>query len=230
MRILLSFWFLSMMVSGSALTWAQDASDKAKLIIRFTDTKQNPLTGRMLVVTNMQSGKEYKGETNDKGKVVIRVPKGGKYQVVYKAVTGPVEYQAFKIPDRRGQLTFTFNPQFEKAEKRTYTLRDVYFNTDKATLRERSFGALNNLVEAMKTNPEMRVEIAGHTDDRASASYNKDLSQRRAESVKRYLVENGISEDRIRAKGYGESQPVASNETPAGRQKNRRVEVRILEQ
>lgn len=221
--------FTALMVSFSHAN-GQDESDKAKLIIEFTDTDQNPLKNRMMVVTNVKTGKEHKGKTDDQGQVVIRVPKGNKYQVVYKAVTGPVEYEPFKIPDKRGQLTFTFNPQFEKAEKRTYTLRDVYFNTDKATLREKSYDALDDLLAAMKSNPDMKVEIAGHTDDRASEEYNKDLSQRRAETVKQYLVENGIEPDRIKPKGYGESQPVASNDTEEGRQQNRRVEVKILEQ
>lgn len=221
--------FTALMVSFSHAN-GQDESDKAKLIIEFTDTDQNPLKNRMMVVTNVETGKEHKGKTDDQGQVVIRVPKGNKYQVVYKAVTGPVEYEPFKIPDKRGQLTFTFNPQFEKAEKRTYTLRDVYFNTDKATLREKSYDALDDLLAAMKSNPDMKVEIAGHTDDRASEEYNKDLSQRRAETVKQYLVENGIEPDRIKPKGYGESQPVASNDTEEGRQQNRRVEVKILEQ
>ncbi len=230
MRIILSLLLLSGTLLGFSYAKTQNDKDKAKLVIRFTDPDQNPLKNRMLVVTNMKSGEERKGKTNEKGKVVIKVPKGNKYQVVYKAVTGPVKYKPFKIPDRRGQLTFTFNPQFEKRKKRTYTLRDVYFNTDKATLRERSYDALDDLLAAMRTNPDMKVEIAGHTDDRASQSYNKDLSQRRAQAVRDYLLEKGIREKRVRAKGYGESQPVASNDTEQGRQKNRRVEVRILQQ
>lgn len=231
MRILLLLLAFNLLTAQPGNTQIANATDSAKLIIEFTDTEQNPLTDRMLVVTNQGSDdQEFKGKTDDNGKVVIRVPKGDQYQVVYRAVDGPVKYQAFKIPDKRGRLTFTFNPQYERVENRTYTLQDVYFNTDKATLRESSYKALNNLLAAMETNAAMRVEIAGHTDDRASAEYNKDLSQRRAESVKAYLVKQGIAKDRIRAKGYGETEPVASNETAEGRQKNRRVEVRILEQ
>jgi outer membrane protein OmpA-like peptidoglycan-associated protein len=230
MRILV-FLAISLFTAQLGYAQIQNGTDSAKLIIEFTDTEQNPLTNRMLVVTNQGSDdQEFKGKTDENGKVVIRVPKGNQYQVVYRAVDGPVEFQAFKIPDRRGRLTFTFNPQYERVKDRIYTLQDVYFNTDKATLRESSYDALNDLLSAMQTNKAMRVEIAGHTDDRASAEYNKDLSQRRAESVKAYLVENGIAKDRIRAKGYGESEPVASNETEEGRQKNRRVEVRVLKQ
>lgn len=230
MRILV-FLAISLFTAQLGYAQIQNDTDSAKLIIEFTDTEQNPLTNRMLVVTNQGSDdQEFKGKTDENGKVVIRVPKGNQYQVVYRAVDGPVEFQAFKIPDRRGRLTFTFNPQYERVKDRIYTLQDVYFNTDKATLRESSYDALNDLLSAMQTNKAMRVEIAGHTDNRASAEYNKDLSQRRAESVKAYLVENGIAKDRIRAKGYGESEPVASNETEEGRQKNRRVEVRVLKQ
>ena len=230
MRILV-FLAISLFTAQLGYAQIQNGTDSAKIIIEFTDTEQNPLTNRMLVVTNQGSDdQEFKGKTDENGKVVIRVPKGNQYQVVYRAVDGPVEFQDFKIPDRRGRLTFTFNPQYERVKDRIYTLQDVYFNTDKATLRESSYDALNDLLSAMQTNKAMRVEIAGHTDNRASAEYNKDLSQRRAESVKAYLVENGIAKDRIRAKGYGESEPVASNDTEEGRQKNRRVEVRVLKQ
>jgi outer membrane protein OmpA-like peptidoglycan-associated protein len=232
MRVFLLLLAFSLLMEQPSEAQIRNDTDSAKLIIEFTDPQQNPLSNRMLVVTNQGSDdQEFKGKTDENGKVVIRVPKGNQYQVVYRAVDGPVEFQAFEIPDKRGRLTFTFNPQYDRrVGDRTYTLRDVYFNTDKATLRESSYDALNDLVAAMRTNKAMQVEIAGHTDDRASAKYNRDLSQRRAESVKAYLVENGIAEGRIEAKGYGEAEPVASNETEEGRQKNRRVEVRILEQ
>jgi OOP family OmpA-OmpF porin len=229
MRITLSLLLLSGMLIGLPQALSQNDPSKAKLIINFTDPEKNPLKNRMLVVKNLESGKEYKGKTNAKGKLVIKVPSGNKYQVVYKSVKGPEKFSPIKIPDRNN-LTFTFNAQFEKRQNRTYTLRDVYFNTDKATLRERSYDALDDLLAAMRTNPDMKVEIAGHTDDRGSKSYNKDLSQRRAEAVKEYLLEKGIREKRVRAKGYGETKPVASNDTQQGRQKNRRVEVRILKQ
>jgi len=75
----------------------------------------------------------------------------------------------------------------------------------------------------------IRVEIAGHTDARGSDAYNSKLSNQRAQSVMNYLTERGIAADRMSAKGYGESEPVADNETDEGRELNRRVELKILE-
>jgi OOP family OmpA-OmpF porin len=80
----------------------------------------------------------------------------------------------------------------------------------------------------LKKHPQVRVEIGGHTDSIGSSSYNLELSALRAQSVKSYLIEHGISPDRLTTRGYGESMPIASNATPAGRALNRRIEFRIL--
>ncbi len=231
MRTLKMLTSLALSILISIACFGQnEISDPAKLIITLTDYEKAPLSDKTLVVVNNDSQKEYKSKTNEEGKVTIKVPKGNNYKVIYRAVNGPVEFKSFKIPDKEGSLTFQFTARYEEAENQVYTLENVYFDTDKATLRESSNDALQNLLNALKTNPDMEIEIAGHTDSKADAEYNKKLSQRRAESVKQYLVERGISEDRLKAKGYGESEPIATNKTEQGRQKNRRTEVRILKE
>ena len=80
----------------------------------------------------------------------------------------------------------------------------------------------------LRRYPQLRVEVAGHTDDRGSHAYNLDLSQRRAQAVLDYFVQMGIDAARLVPKGYGETAPVADNATEAGRAENRRVELRIL--
>ncbi len=109
------------------------------------------------------------------------------------------------------------------------TLGDVLFESGKAALLPGSKRAIDKLVEFLKDNPDRKVLVEGHTDDVGSATYNIDLSLRRAQSVKEALVEKGIDEDRITALGYGEIYPVVSNADAAGRQRNRRVEIVILE-
>lgn len=108
----------------------------------------------------------------------------------------------------------------------------VRFDVDRATIRPESNPILDELAKALQS-PELKgnkVVIAGHTDSTASAEYNMDLSRRRAAAVKRYLVEkHGIAPSLIRTEGYGEARPVATNDTPEGRQLNRRVEVRLDE-
>ena len=83
-------------------------------------------------------------------------------------------------------------------------------------------------MRSLKAYPEVRVEVAGYTDDVGKEDYNLGLSQRRADSVKQYLVNAGISTDRVLARGYGESNPVASNSTASGRAENRRIEFHRL--
>lgn len=107
------------------------------------------------------------------------------------------------------------------------TLGDVLFDTDAATLREGSANELSRLARFLNTYQDRKVQIEGHTDSVASETYNLDLSRRRAMAVRDYLVAQGISAARLEATGKGESSPVVSNETAAGRQQNRRVEVII---
>ena len=109
-------------------------------------------------------------------------------------------------------------------------LPDVTFATGKAELTENAKTVLNTVFEILQDNPGMRVEIRGYTDNTGNPAINLNLSQRRSETVKDYLVKKGIAFDRLRAIGYGEANPIASNETKEGREKNRRIEfVRIEE-
>lgn len=110
----------------------------------------------------------------------------------------------------------------------TIELKNVFFAFNKWDLLPESYPELNNVAEFLKENPSVEIELAGHTDDIGSDEYNLDLSDKRANSVKTYLTAQGISESRLRAKGYGETRPVAPNEYDWGREKNRRVEFTIL--
>jgi outer membrane protein OmpA-like peptidoglycan-associated protein len=105
------------------------------------------------------------------------------------------------------------------------TLSDVLFDTGAATLKPGADLALNRVAAFMTENDTTRVIIEGHTDSRGSDSYNEDLSQRRAQAVRDALATRGITADRVDAVGRGEAFPVASNETRAGQQQNRRVEI-----
>lgn len=111
----------------------------------------------------------------------------------------------------------------------TFEVENIYFETAKAKLKPESFEALDKLVDKMKDAGEITVEISGHTDWVGTKEYNYGLSERRAQSVVDYLVENGIDKDNLVAKGYGEDEPIATNETEEGRAKNRRVEFEILD-
>ena len=104
-------------------------------------------------------------------------------------------------------------------------LEGVNFDNDKATLRPESSAILDKAAAALKEWGDVKVEVAGYTDDRSSDEHNLKLSQHRAETVRSYLIGKGIEANRLIAKGYGESQPIADNNTDEGRFKNRRVEL-----
>jgi outer membrane protein OmpA-like peptidoglycan-associated protein len=108
-------------------------------------------------------------------------------------------------------------------------LRNIYFDFDKATFKDESYTELNRLETMLAQNPGIQVEISGHTDKVGSKAYNKDLSQRRANAVKNYLVNKGIDARRIVSAGYGEEKPLASNDDELeGRELNRRVEFVVI--
>ncbi len=109
------------------------------------------------------------------------------------------------------------------------TINNIFFDFDKATLRNESYPEMNRLLEFMNTYPNLRITIKGHTDSVGAEDYNQQLSRRRADAVARFLRVNGIDTSRLVVEGLGESEPVADNNTAEGRQQNRRVEFEITE-
>lgn len=107
-------------------------------------------------------------------------------------------------------------------------LNNIFFELDKYDLKSKSIPELQKIIRFMKENPQIRVEISGHTDNIGQASYNKQLSEKRALSVFHYLVEKGIEKNRLLPKGFGSDNPIATNDSEEGRQLNRRIEFRIV--
>jgi outer membrane protein OmpA-like peptidoglycan-associated protein len=116
-------------------------------------------------------------------------------------------------------------PEPAPALPQKLVLEGVNFDFDKATIRQEDLPNIDKDVATLEQWGKVNIEVAGHTDSRGSDAYNLDLSQRRAEAIRNYLISKGIAADRLSAKGYGESQPVADNATDEGRFKNRRVEL-----
>ncbi len=116
----------------------------------------------------------------------------------------------------------------EKGE--TVRLNNIFFETAKADLRPESFTELDRVVTMLKDNPNMEIMIEGHTDNVGTPAGNMQLSAARALAVQSYLISKGITNTRLRTKGFGESKPVAANDTEANRQQNRRVEFTIVKQ
>jgi outer membrane protein OmpA-like peptidoglycan-associated protein len=114
--------------------------------------------------------------------------------------------------------------------RKVVVLPGVHFDLDQATLKPEAQRVLRDeVVTLMKQESDLTVRVEGHTDSQGSETYNQGLSERRALSVKEFLVSSGIASSRIVADGYGETQPVASNDTAEGRARNRRVEIKVLQ-
>lgn len=174
--------------------------------------KFNPAKKKFRLV--VPGGKKYKFKISSPG-----FDNGIGY-VNYTSVTG---YKEIKFDMALKRKTVV-----EVAEEQeVITLDNVYFDFGKADVKTESFPELDKIVKLMFENPGIKIEIDAHTDNVGSDDYNLKLSQSRAESVMSYLISNGILLNRLTAKGFGSSKPVADNNTEQGRQKNRRVEFKI---
>jgi outer membrane protein OmpA-like peptidoglycan-associated protein len=116
----------------------------------------------------------------------------------------------------------------ETARGLVISLSGILFDTDKATLKPGAESNIARISRILQQYPQYRISVEGHTDSQGSDAYNLDLSNRRAAAVREALVAGGVPADRISSVGKGEAEPVATNDTPAGRQQNRRVEVIVL--
>ena len=108
-------------------------------------------------------------------------------------------------------------------------LKNIFFDSGKSDIKAESISELDRIYELLNRNPNLRVQINGHTDNVGEANYNKILSRKRAKSVERYLISYGIEPGRLSAKGFGEEKPLVSNDDEiGGREINRRTEIEII--
>lgn len=140
----------------------------------------------------------------------------------------PVDSDGDGVTDDKDQCPDT--PKGATVDSRgCWVLRDLRFDTNKADINADGARILDSVVTIMQANPTLRLEIQGHTDNKGSAAYNKTLSQKRANTVKDYIISKGIGKDRLSAVGYGLERPAASNDTEEGRAENRRVELNSIQ-
>ena len=225
--LILPILFFSISIFGQ--TPMKPTNTEALLTVFVTDMKENPREGERIIFVNSNTGKEYGGATKNDGKFLLLVPKGAKYKVKYKAFSEDFQYTEFEMPLAKDTL-LSFEFQLKYDLPKTFTLENVYFDTGKSTLRPESSKELDKLVDYMKMKKGLVIEIAGHTDNVGKVEANMLLSKDRANAVMNYLIKAGIESTRVSAKGYGDSSPVATNDTDAGKQKNRRTEVRVIKE
>lgn len=226
--ILISFLFIYLFSNGQV----QNATSKkdAPVDVTVKDFKNNPLRNEIVLFRGAKNEVEYQGLTNDEGKFSIRLPAGDKYEYFFLGFRDSISYNFLDIPLPEGNTSYKkpFKVDIQHQSPKTFVLEDCNFETGKAMLEPESYNVLDELVAYLIRKDDERIEIGGHTDNVGTAANNLKLSQERAEAVRAYLLSRGIAEDRVTAKGYGLTQPVADNKTEDGRAQNRRTEVKIL--
>ncbi|GAA4039530.1 OmpA family protein [Hymenobacter glaciei] len=162
------------------------------------------------------------------GRYLVSLPSGTNYGIVVRQDGYLFHSENFDLPAGAAFAEVTKDITLKRLEVGTViVLRNIFFDSGKATLRPESTAELERLQKLLTETPSLKLEMAGHTDDVGEAAKNQDLSQRRAQAVVAYLTQHGIAAARLSAAGYGETQPVAANTTKLGRQLNRRTEFKV---
>ena len=145
----------------------------------------------------------------------------------------PYDSDGDDVPDYRDDCPGSVNaPRVDAwgcALATEIVLEGLSFEVNSASLRKDSYAVLERAAKTLLDYERLRAEVAGHTDDRGPAAHNRQLSRARADAVRAHLIEAGVAASSVTARGYGESRPIADNDTEAGRRANRRVVLRILE-
>ncbi|MFO8235632.1 MAG: OmpA family protein [Bacteroidales bacterium] len=197
----------------------------------YDDNNGEPLKARFELISKDEERLIMESHSDNKdGKFLVSIPTNNDY-VLNVSKDGYLFYSDNFEMKGEHEITEPFSkdiPLKPIKEGEKMVLRNVFYELDSYHLKDESRVELNKLFDLLKNNPEMNIEISGHTDSLGTNEYNIELSENRANSVYEYLIEKGIEEERLNYKGYGETQPVAPNETSEGRALNRRTEVKII--
>ena len=231
--IILFFSFLvSTLVSAqNAIIQNSTIPKDAPVDVTVTDFKNNLLSQEILIFKSKANSREYQGITGADGRFSTRLPAGDVYEIFILGFKDSTSYNILDIPAPVGNAYYKnpFKIDIQFLPAKTFVLDNCTFETGKATLQPEAFTVLDELVAYLNRKDDQRIEIGGHTDNVGKAAINIKLSMDRATAVMDYLILKGISPERLRAKGYGMTEPMEENTTAQGRAQNRRTEVKVLE-
>jgi len=194
------------------------------------DLTSAPLGSTIELTDNVKNEVIATFESNSTtGKYLVSLPSGVNYGIAVKVDGYLFHSENIDVPASTGYNVIEKDIRMKKIEVGSkIVLNNIFFDFDKATLRAESTAELDRLTKMLNDIPTLKIEISGHTDNVGSSAYNKTLSLNRAKAVVDYLIKNGIAKDRLTYAGYGFDQPIAGNDTDAGRQLNRRTEFKVL--
>jgi outer membrane protein OmpA-like peptidoglycan-associated protein len=199
-----------------------------EIIIADSETKEG--VAAEVLITNLSRDEVmiFSAQDIKDGKITAMLREGDQYEFTVRGAQG---YSFFnQVIDLNKEEVSSFKAELVSLKAQTsIRLNNINFGSNSAELSSESFPELNRVVQLIADNPSIVIEIAAHTDNVGSASLNKLLSERRAQSVVNYLLENGVVQERMVAKGYGLSSPMVPNTSDENRAMNRRVEFKIIE-
>ena len=238
---LLFGWLLFSFVQGQDVP-----AGKCLLLTQVTDFEQIPETNAQLIVWDMSDSASFSQEmiTDIDGKNSIMLDQGKMYAIkIFKSDTSFM-FNNITIPEHEAGIIMNYSFQIKVIQgykimpsefqtSSTETSADllelgIHFISNSAEIPKNDLAGLDEIYDLLSKNNNYRIELASYTDDVGNEENNMRLSQRRSDAVKAFLVSKGINEAQIVAKGYGEKQPKASNDTDVGRASNRRTELRFI--
>ncbi|MBK8806342.1 MAG: OmpA family protein [Bacteroidales bacterium] len=222
----IKYLLISLFFSFSFFSIAQTDNTAATFHVLVIDNSDIPQKGEIVIFKNIKTLKEFAGTTDSTGKFDIVLTQGEEYEVIISTFGKEETPKTIKIPVVNGKLDINYKITTSVLNK---FLLDIQFEFGKPTLDSHSYTTLDDFYNMLDTKRNLKVEIGGHTDNVGDDASNQKLSEGRANTVRDYLIGKGIAANRIIAKGYGETQPVADNATDEGRQKNRRTEVIVIQ-
>jgi outer membrane protein OmpA-like peptidoglycan-associated protein len=212
-----------------------------KGLVLDSDTKEPILSSIELIDNGNQTLVSEFSNDGQSGKYILTLPAGKNYGIAVKSEGYLFHSENFDIPESAGFREYEKIIYLKKIKKgESIVLRNIFFDLNKYSLKPESKTELDRLIQLLDDNPELRIEISGHTDSRGSDTYNQSLSEDRSKAVVDYLVAiGGFPRDRFEFKGYGEDKPLYSNEDikklkikediEEAHSLNRRTEFKILE-
>jgi len=212
--------------------WPEIQPQRAASYVRgfvYDSLTKAPLAARVRIV-DLELRDTIRALTSNRvtGEFVTSLPLRSRYALLAEAPGYLFYSQHFDL--RESDQAYELRVPLEKPRKgSTIRLRNVFFEFDRADIKPESEVELLEVVRLLQAHPKWKVEVQGHTDSVGTAMYNQQLSQRRAEAVRQFLIQRGIKAERIQARGYGSSRPIAPNTTEEGRALNRRTEILFIE-
>ena len=212
--------------------WPEIQPQRAASYVRgfvYDSLTKAPLAARVRIV-DLELRDTIRALTSNRvtGEFVTSLPLRSRYALLAEAPGYLFYSQHFDL--RESDQAYELRVPLEKPRKgSTIRLRNVFFEFDRADIKPESEVELLEVVRLLRAHPKWKVEVQGHTDSVGTAMYNQQLSQRRAEAVRQFLIQRGIKAERIQARGYGSSRPIAPNTTEEGRALNRRTEILFIE-